>query len=83
MTTSHAFHAASAPSTTAPARVPAAARMQRLQATVMIAVILAFAAVFTGVFGAIGIFVMAISLPVPMLFLWAASDVVRSDEASL
>lgn len=56
-------------------------RQRKLAASVLTAIAVVLAGLFIAVFGSFGLFVMAVSLPVPLLFLWAGSDVLRSDEA--
>jgi len=73
-------HHQSAPSSMSASSLPPAARAHRLQAGVMSAAVVALAALFIAVFGALGSFVMLVSLPAPILLLWLASDVTRADE---
>lgn len=56
-------------------------RERKLAAAVLTAIAVVLAGLFVAIFGSFGLFVMAVSLPVPLLFLWAGSDALRSDEA--
>jgi fatty acid desaturase len=55
-------------------------RARRLTAGVLTALATVFFLGFVVAFGAFGAFVLLVTLPLPLLFLWASSDVLRSDE---
>lgn len=79
MTASVARSYAHSDAATASAQHPVV-RSRKLAAGILTALTAVFSVGFIAYFGAFAAFVMAVTLPMPLLLLWSGAEVLRSDE---